>query len=82
MIKGEFIETIFQAASIQRWNDQIKVVEFSELDKHAHKMCIAWLLGHYHNSQNVEKVNWPVLIKQGIFQFLQRTVLTDLKSPV
>ena len=32
---------IYEAASMQRWNDQIKTVEFTELDKQAHKMIVA-----------------------------------------
>ena len=36
---------IYEAASMQRWNDQIKTVEFTELDKQAHKMIVAYILG-------------------------------------
>jgi len=44
IITKSLIEKIFQPASLQRWNDQIRPIEFTELDKQAHKMIIAWIL--------------------------------------
>jgi competence protein ComGF len=37
------VERFSKAASMQRWNDHIRPVEFTELDKQAHKMVIAML---------------------------------------
>ena len=78
---------IYEAASMQRWNDQIKTVEFTELDKQAHKMIVAYILGRCEEDlAGTEKekgeIDWISLIETGIFDFLKRIVLTDLKPPL
>ncbi len=73
---------IYQAASMQRWNDQIRTVELTELDKQAHKMIIAYILGKCEADNSNQELNWIEIIEGGLFEFLQRTVLTDLKPPL
>ena len=67
---------------MQRWNDQIRVVEFTELDKQAHKMIIAYVLGKCEEDSQREGFDWIEVIEAGLFEYLQRTVLTDLKPPL
>ncbi len=67
---------------MQRWNDQIRPIEFTELDKQAHKMIIAWLLGRIEEEVFQKKVDWVYLVEGGLFEYLQRMVLTDIKPPV
>lgn len=66
---------------MHRWNDQIRTVDFTELDKQAHKMIIAYVLGKCEEKHS-DEVNWIEIIESGIFEFLQRIVLTDLKPPL
>ncbi len=78
---------IYEAASMQRWNDQIKTVEFTELDKQAHKMIVAYILGRCEEDLGAEakekvELDWISIIETGIFDFLKRIVLTDLKPPL
>ena len=80
MIPTRLIKRIFEAASIQRWNDHVRPVELTELDKQAHKMLIAYMLGRF--QEPAQEVNWPRIIEGGLFEFLQRVVLTDIKPPV
>ncbi|WP_201352176.1 HD domain-containing protein [Hydrogenimonas urashimensis] len=82
MIKPEFLHLLFSTASIDRWNDQIRPVDFVELDKQAHKMIIAWLLGRIEEEENGMRVDWPKLIGYGMVEFAYRAVVTDLKPPV
>jgi len=70
---------IFDAASMQRWNDKICPVELRELDKQAHKMIIAFVLGKFEDNKEFD---WIELIEGGIFEFLHRLVLTDLKPQI
>ncbi len=76
-IKKAFILKLFSAAHIQRWNDKLRPVDLPELDKQAHKMIIAYLLGKMEERDN--EVSWIDIIEGGIFELLQRIVLTDLK---
>lgn len=82
MIRKGLIERLFDAASIQRWNDHIRPVKFTELDKQAHKMIIAYVLARLEETDRSANVTWSKLIQGGVFEFLQRAVLTDIKPPV
>jgi len=76
----EFVSQLFRAASMQRWNDKMRPIEFTELDKQAHKMIIAYLLARLEEKSS--SVDWIEIIEGGIFELLQRTVLTDLRPQI
>jgi len=79
MISGNLIKTIYEAASIQRWNDHIRPWSgFSELDKQAHKMFYAYVLAKCEG----DSVDLNKLVEGGIFEFFHRIILTDIKPPV
>ncbi len=82
MIRKPFILKIFEATDMQRWNDKIRPVELRELDKQAHKMIIACLLGKYEDENNSKDFDWIEIIEGGIFEFLQRLIVTDLKPQI
>jgi putative hydrolase of HD superfamily len=67
---------------LQRWNDHIKPVELTELDKQSHKMVFAYVIAKFEEEDRNIKINWQSLIEGSIFEFLHRTVLTDIKPPV
>jgi putative hydrolases of HD superfamily len=81
MIRKGIIEKFYAAASMQRWLDHLRPVEFTELDKQAHKMIIAFVIAKYEEGAK-RKVNWIKLIEGGLFDLLQRVVLTDIKPPI
>ena len=79
----KLIERFFEAASMQRWNDHIRPVELTELDKQAHKMVIAYVIAKIEEDKKGEgHIDWLNLIESFIFEFLYRLVLTDIKPPV
>ncbi len=79
----KLIERFFEAASMQRWNDHIRPVELTELDKQAHKMVIAYVIAKIEEDKKGKgHVDWLNLIESFIFEFLYRLVLTDIKPPV
>ncbi len=67
----------FHSASIQRWNDYPRMVELVELDKQAHKFIIAYFIAKFEPD-----VNFNHLIEAGIFEFLRRVVVTDIRPDV
>ena len=81
MLNPKLLELIFSASSIQRWNDYPRMVELVELDKQAHKMIIAYLLGKIEANQG-KHINFTALIEIGIFEFLRRVVVTDIRPDV
>jgi putative hydrolase of HD superfamily len=80
MISKALLLKLFQAAYMQRWNDKLRPVDLCELDKQGHKMIIAYFLGKF--EENRKGFNWVEIIEGGIFELLQRIVLTDLKPPI
>ena len=82
ILSKNFIEVLYEAAHIQRWNDHIRPQGFTELDKQAHKMVILYVLSRYEEQDHGAKLNWQVLVEGGIFEFLHRIILTDIKPPV
>lgn len=80
MIRKALLLKIFDAAYMQRWNDKIRPVDLIELDKQAHKMVIAYFLSKFEEGE--EDLDWIEVIEGGIFELLQRIVITDLKPPI
>ncbi len=77
MINPKVVDYIFTSASIQRWNDYPRMVDLVELDKQAHKFIIAFFIA------KLEKdINYTHLIEAGIFEFLRRVVVTDIRPDV
>lgn len=77
MISASLIEHIFKAASISRWNDYPRMSNLVELDKQAHKFIIAYFIA------KMEKdVNMRYIIEGGIFEFLSRVIVTDIRPDV
>src|SRR4030067_1477664 len=79
IVKGLLLK-IYDSANMQRWNDKIRPVELRELDKQAHKMVLSYILGKF--EENNPDLNWIEVIEGGIFEFLQRIVLTDIKPQI
>ena len=77
MINPRIIDYIFSSASIQRWNDYPRMVGLVELDKQAHKFIIAYFIAKHEND-----INYTHLIEAGIFEFLRRVVVTDIRPDV
>ncbi len=77
MINSSLIQTIFSGASIQRWNDYPRMMELVELDKQAHKFIIAYFI-----SKLEKDISYTHLIEAGIFEFLRRVIVTDIRPDV
>lgn len=83
MINGALLRLLYEAASIQRWNDHIRPSQgFTELDKQAHKMVYAYVLAKYEEEERGAPVNYIRLIEGGLAEFLHRVKLTDIKPAI
>lgn len=77
MINPSLVELILSASSIQRWNDYPRMVSLVELDKQAHKFIIAYFLAKVDDD-----ICFKSLIEAGIYEFLRRVVVTDIRPDV
>jgi len=80
-LNAHILYLFFDSANMHRWNDHLRPVDLTEMDKQAHKAAISWLLGKY-EEKNGRKVDWKRLIEHQMFSFIQRSVMTDLKPQV
>ena len=71
----------FDSANMHRWNDHLRPVDLTEIDKQAHKAAIAWILAKFEESAG-NRIDWRVVIEHSMFSFIQRSVMTDLKPQV
>lgn len=81
ILTNPLINELFKAFFIQRWNDKIRPVDLIEMDKHAHKVIIAYCIAKYEEKQGKD-VNWQMLIKGSIYELLRRIIISDIKSPI
>lgn len=78
---GKIFKELFKGFTVLRWNDKLRPVDFIEMDKHAHKMMIAWCIGKYEEEKKQE-VNWYNIIRGGVYELLRRIVIRDIKNPI
>lgn len=81
MITRPLLDLIFKAFSVERWNDKLRPIPLLQMDKHAHKMMIAYILARYEEDLGKE-FDWLDIIKGGIYELLRRSVISDIQSPV
>lgn len=82
MIRKPILELLHQGAHMQRWNDHIRPKGFTELDKQAQKMVIAYVVAKFEEKERNTTIDWRELIEGGLFEYLQRVILTDIKPPI
>lgn len=84
-IRKSLLQLVFAGAFMKRWNDKVRPMELLEVDKQAHKMIVAWALFQL-NSQGLnakERLQLAeTIIEGGIFDYLYRLVITDIKPPI
>lgn len=80
-LDSNLLYLFFDSANMHRWNDHLTPVDLTEIDKQGHKAMIAWVLASQEEAAGAS-IDWVRLIEHGIFSFIQRSVLTDLKPQV
>lgn len=76
---------VFSGSSMRRWNDKLRPVELYEVDKQAHKMITAFFLYQLQCRRLGERERLALgreVIEGGLFDYLYRLVITDIKPPV
>jgi len=84
-VRKSLLQLIFSGSSMKRWNDKLRPTELMEVDKQAHKMIVAWVL-HMLNSKGLSEAERVAqagrIVEGGIFDYLYRLVITDIKPPI
>lgn len=81
MIRKALIERIFEGFSIQRWNDMARPMDLVEMDKHGHKMALAWMIAREEEDRG-RPVHWTHLVEGAIFELFRRIVIADIKATI
>ena len=72
---------LFEAFSIQRWNDLIRPFDIVEMDKSAEKTFLAFIIGKYEEKKG-SRINWIKIIEGALFELLRKIAVCDIKAPV
>lgn len=72
---------MFEAFSIERWNDLIRPFDLIEMDKAAEKMTLAYIIGKFEENAG-KKINWQWMMNASLFDLLKKIALCDIKAPV
>ncbi len=72
---------LFEAHSIQRWNDRIRSVDLTEMDKQAFKSVLTYFFAKLEEEKG-EEINWEYLVYGSLFALLKNVALSDIKAPV
>lgn len=72
---------MFEAFSIERWNDLIRPFDLIEMDKAAEKMILAYIIGKFEENAG-KKINWQWMINASLFDLLKKIALCDIKATV
>lgn len=78
---SKLILKMFEAFSIERWNDLIRPFDLVEMDKAAEKMVLAYIIGKFEEDAG-HKINWNWMINASLFDLLKKIALCDIKAPV
>lgn len=84
-VRKGLLQLIFSGSFMKRWNDKLRPVELIEVDKQAHKMIAALALYtlNFKNFTSQERLQLREdIILGGIFEYLYRLIITDIKPPV
>lgn len=84
-IRKSLLQFVFSGSFMKRWNDKLRPIELWEVDKQAHKMIIAWillLLNTEHQGTAASLETGQKVIEGGIFEYLYRLIITDIKPPI
>ncbi|GAB1410207.1 HD domain-containing protein [Desulfovibrionales bacterium] len=84
-IRKGLLQLVFSGSFMKRWNDKMRPMELVEVDKQAHKMIVAWLLFELNSrglSAQAKADLGEDIVRGGIFDYLYRLVITDIKPPI
>lgn len=79
ILNKSLAEHIFEAFSIQRWNDRIRVIDLTEMDKNAYKMMLSYFIGKHYESQH-SYLDWQSIVDRGVYDLLIRISTSDIKA--
>ena len=84
-VRKSLLQFLFAGSFMKRWNDKHRSMDLVEVDKQAHKMMVAWVLYELnsgHLSQAEKLALGLEIVEGGLFEYLYRLVITDIKPPV
>ena len=84
-IRKSLLLTVFSGSYMRRWNDKLRPVELTEIDKQGHKMIIAFLLWHGNSLHHPppHSANFAAeIIHAGRFDYFYRPIVTNCKLPI
>lgn len=85
MIRKNLLQLIFSGSCLWRWNDKLRPVELTEIEKQGHKMLVACALWHEYSASMPRRERSRLaasIIEGALFDYFYRLIITDIKPPV
>lgn len=85
MLRKNLLQFIFSGASLWRWNDKLRPVQLTEIEKQAHKMlaaCALWTQASLDMPLAQKADLGRRIIEGALFDYFFRMIITDIKPPV
>lgn len=81
MISKALASKMFEAFSISRWNDRVRPLDLTEMDKHALKSILTYFIGKLEEKEG-KHINWEYIVYGNVFALLKNIVLSDIKASI
>jgi putative hydrolase of HD superfamily len=74
-------EHLFEAFSIQRWNDRIRIIHLNEMDKNAYKLMASYFIAKKYEAGG-DHIDWLSFIDRAVYDTVIRISTSDIGSSV
>jgi putative hydrolase of HD superfamily len=81
MISRMLALRLFESFSILRWNDRIRPINLTEIDKQGYKAMLTFILAKMEEEKGT-KIDWEYLVYGSLFSLMKNIALSDIKATV
>lgn len=87
MFGWKLTEKLFDGFTILRWTDFIKPIECVEIEKHAIKSILTYIIGQEYEEKNGNKktgykLDWSFIVRNNVLGLLSKIATSDIKNPI
>jgi len=82
MFSYKLAKKIFDGFSILRFTDFVTPFQLVEMDKHALKCILCYIIGKTYEEVSKKQLNWKYIVDLCVFGLLEKCATSDIKAPL
>lgn len=82
MFSYKLAKKIFDGFSILRFTDFVTPFQLVEMDKHALKCILCYIIGKTYEEVSNKQLNWKYIVDLCVFGLLEKCATSDIKAPL